>query len=43
MDIAYNYLKFFLEDDAYLKEVGEKYRKGEMLTSEVKKLAINVI
>lgn len=28
LDIAYQYLRFFLEDDDELAELGEKYRKG---------------
>ena len=28
-DIAYQYLRFFLEDDDELAELGEKYRKGK--------------
>ena len=31
-DIAYQYLRFFLEDDDELAELGEKYRKGETWT-----------
>ena len=29
-DIAYQYLRFFLEDDDELAELGEKYRKGKI-------------
>lgn len=36
VDVPYQYLTFFLEDDAKLEEVREKYSKGEMLTGEVK-------
>lgn len=36
MDVAYQYLTFFLEDDAELAEIGAKYAKGEMMTGEVK-------
>lgn len=43
VDIPYNYLQFFLEDDKQLEEIGEKYKKGEMLTGEVKKILIDCI
>ena len=43
IDIPYNYLKFFLHDDKQYKEIGDKYSKGELLTSEVKKTLIGVL
>lgn len=43
VDIPYNYLKFFLEDDAKLAEIEKKYRSGEMLTGEVKSVLIDVL
>ena len=43
VDIAYQYLKFFLEDDERLAEIGEKYGTGKMLTGEVKKELIKVV
>jgi len=43
VDISYQYLKFFLEDDEELKKVKEKYSSGEMLTGELKKLLIETI
>lgn len=43
VDIAYQYLKFFLEDDERLAEIGDKYEKGKMLTGEVKKELIKVV
>ena len=33
LDIAYQYLRFFLEDDDELAELGEKYRKGWVKSS----------
>lgn len=36
VDIPYNYLKFFLEDDDRLKEIGDLYASGKMLTGEIK-------
>lgn len=43
VDVAYQLLKFFLEDDAKLEEVRTAYSKGELLTGEIKKLAIETI
>jgi len=43
VDIAYNYLKYFMDDTEKLSEIGAKYSKGELLTSEVKKEAIAVL
>jgi tryptophanyl-tRNA synthetase len=43
VDIPYNYLKFFMEDDKEYKEIGDKYSKGELLTSEVKKSLIDIL
>ncbi len=43
IDVAYQYLRFFLDDDAKLAEIAEKYDKGEMLTSEVKAILIECL
>jgi len=43
VDVPYRYLEFFLEDDNKLKEIGDKYSKGEMLTGEVKKVLIELL
>ena len=44
IDVSFQYLKFFFEqDDKKLKEIEEKYRKGEMLTGELKKYTIEKI
>lgn len=40
IDVPYQYLTFILPDDDLLKEIGEKYAKGEMLTGEVKAVLI---
>lgn len=42
IDVAYQLLKFFLEDDTKLAEIYTAYSKGELLTGELKKLAIEV-
>ena len=43
VDIAYNYLRYFNHDDAQIADIGARYAKGELLTSEVKKEAISVL
>jgi tryptophanyl-tRNA synthetase len=43
VDVPYQYLRFFLEDDEKLAEIAEKYGKGEMLTGEVKAVLIDVL
>lgn len=40
VDIPYHYLTFFCEDDELLEEIRVKYSKGEMMTSEIKKILI---
>lgn len=43
VDVPYQYLTFFLDDDVELEEIKQKYQKGEMLTGEVKAILIDVI
>lgn len=43
VDVAYQYLTFFLDDDEKLAEYYESYKKGELLSGEMKKLAIDEI
>jgi tryptophanyl-tRNA synthetase len=44
VDVSFQYLKaFFEEDDSRVSEIEESYRKGEMLTGELKGLAIEKI
>ena len=40
VDTAYQWLTFFLPDDAKLAEIGRKYASGEMMTGEVKAILI---
>lgn len=40
MDVAYQYLSFFTDDDDELKGIARAYRKGEMLTGDLKKKCI---
>ncbi|XP_060805285.1 tryptophan--tRNA ligase, cytoplasmic [Amyelois transitella] len=43
VDISYKYLSFFLEDDDRLLEIKKQYESGQLLTGELKKLAIDTI
>jgi tryptophanyl-tRNA synthetase len=43
VDVACQWLKYFEEDDKKLEEIYEKYRKGELLSGEVKKILIDKI
>ncbi|KAI9780116.1 MAG: tryptophan--tRNA ligase [Peltula sp. TS41687] len=40
VDVSYQYLSFFLEDDDELEKIRVAYRKGEMLTGELKQRCI---
>ncbi|CAL2047572.1 CBN-WARS-1 protein [Caenorhabditis brenneri] len=39
VDISFQFLRFFLEDDQKLAEIREKYTKGEILSGELKAMA----
>ncbi|KAF7681010.1 Tryptophan--tRNA ligase [Astathelohania contejeani] len=43
VDVAYNYLRYFLEDDNEFERLGEGYRKGEITSGEMKARCIEVI
>jgi len=43
VDVPWKWLNFFLEDDEKLKEIGEKYGSGEMLTGEIKQILVDVL
>jgi tryptophanyl-tRNA synthetase len=43
VDIACQWLKYFEEDDKKLQEIYEKYRKGDLLSGEVKAILIEKI
>lgn len=43
MDVSYQYLSYFLEDDDELQRIHNAYESGEMLTGELKKIAIKEI
>ena len=42
VDVAWKYLRFFCEDDVKLKQIGEDYSSGKLLTGEVKAILIEV-
>ena len=43
VDMSYQYLRFFMEDDDQLADIAEKYRTGKMLTGEIKNILIDVL
>ncbi|PKY01945.1 putative tryptophanyl-tRNA synthetase [Aspergillus campestris IBT 28561] len=43
VDVAYIYLTYFEEDDAKLAEIYTKYKSGELLTGELKAMAIKAL
>jgi tryptophanyl-tRNA synthetase len=36
VDVPFQYLTFFMEDDERLSEIGKRYQQGEMMTGEIK-------
>ncbi|KAM3439251.1 hypothetical protein MY4824_002780 [Beauveria thailandica] len=40
VDVSYQYLQFFMEDDEELKRIKEEYTSGRMLTGELKAICI---
>lgn len=43
IDVSYNYLKYFLEDDDRLEQIRIDYSSGKMLTGEIKKELITIL
>ncbi|KAF2084172.1 putative tryptophanyl-tRNA synthetase [Saccharata proteae CBS 121410] len=43
VDVAYEYLRYFEEDDALLKQYYDEYKKGDMLTGDMKKKCIAAV
>lgn len=43
VDVSYQYLSFFVDDDEKLKQIYDDYKKGDLLSGELKKLAIDEI
>lgn len=43
IDVPYNYLKYFLEDDQRLEQIRLDYSSGRMLTGEIKQEIITIL
>jgi tryptophanyl-tRNA synthetase len=43
VDVSYQWLTYFLYDDKKLNEIRENYKSGQMLTTEVKKVLIELL
>lgn len=43
VDVAYQYLCYFLHDDKRLEEIARAYRSGQMLSGEIKKIMADVV
>lgn len=43
IDVPYEYLRFWMEDDDELEDIKQKYSKGELLTGEVKAILIGIL
>jgi len=43
IDVAYQYLTFFMDNDDELNEIGNKYSKGLLMTSDVKKKLCDIL
>lgn len=43
VDVAYQYMSFFKDDDELLADLAQKYRTGELLSGEMKKACIEVL
>ncbi|KAG5646700.1 tryptophan--tRNA ligase [Asterophora parasitica] len=43
VDVSYQYLSFFLDDDAELEQIGKDYREGKLLTGQLKAKCIDLL
>ncbi|GMM51217.1 tryptophan--tRNA ligase [Starmerella bacillaris] len=43
VDVAFQYITFFMESDEEVEEIRQKYSSGEMLTGELKQICIKLI
>ncbi|GFE52903.1 tryptophanyl-tRNA synthetase [Babesia ovis] len=43
VDVSYHYLRFLLDDDAKLEEIATKYKAGEIMSSAVKDMLVEVV
>merc|ERR1712014_136692 len=40
VDVSYEYLRYLMDDDSRLEEIGQKYKAGELLSGEVKDILV---
>ncbi len=43
IDIPFQYLRFFMEDDGKVEDIRVRYSKGEIMTGEIKQAAIECL
>jgi tryptophanyl-tRNA synthetase len=43
IDVSFQYLTYFLEDDKKLKQIHDDYKSGKMLTGELKQITIEIL
>lgn len=43
IDVSYQWLRFFMEDDARLEDIGREYKAGRLMCSDVKKVLVEVL
>lgn len=43
VDVAYQYLLYFLDDDVELQRIAEEYSSGRMMTSEIKQIMVHCV
>jgi tryptophanyl-tRNA synthetase len=43
IDVSFQWLRYFMEHDEELEEIEKQYRKGELLTGQLKKIASDVV
>ncbi len=43
VDVSYQYLKFFMDDDVEFERIEKAYASGEMSTSEIKQICTEVL
>jgi len=43
VDVPYQWLRFFLEDDDKLAQIATDYSSGKMMTGEIKKILIDTL
>jgi tryptophanyl-tRNA synthetase len=43
VDVSFQYISFFIEDDDELQKIYDSYKSGELLTGDLKKIAIEIL